>query len=242
MLLPLLGAALAMDPSHALLQRALDGRVVAGRVDYAALKAAPQALDAWLAELATADLAALSANERKALLLNAYNAITLDVVADAWPIASIRDLDGGKVWSTRRFRVAGADRTLDEIENALLRPMGDPRIHAALNCASMGCPPLSPRVYTAATLDAQLDAAARAWVATATLTGDTLTVSTILDWFGDDFVPAYGPARFDIPGLEGKQEAAANFVATYAPDKAAALRKGGYRVVYAPYDWAVNGR
>lgn len=242
MSLLLVAAALALDPTHATLQRALDGRVFGPRVDYAALKADPRALDAYLAELAAADLARMTPDEKKAFLINAYNALTLDVVADAWPIRSIRALDGGKVWSTRRFRVAGRDLTLDQIEHELLRPMGDPRIHAAVNCASLGCPPLSPKVYAVATLDAQLDAASRAWAATATLAGGTLTVSTILDWFGEDFVPAYGASRWDIPALEGKQEAAANFVAAYVPDKADAIRRGGYRVVYAPYDWGVNAR
>lgn len=238
----LVAAAFAMDPTHATFQRALDGRVSNGRVDYAALKKDPRALDAYLAELAAADLSRMSAAEKKAFLVNAYNAITLDVVADAWPIRSIKDLDGGKVWSTRRFRVAGADRTLDEIEHVLLRPLGDARIHAAINCASVGCPPLSPKAYAVATLDAQLDAAARSLAASATIAGGTLTVSTIHDWFGDDFVPTYGRSRWDIPGLDGKEEAAANFVAAYAPDKAAALRAGGYRVAYAPWDWSVNGR
>lgn len=238
----LVAAALAMDPTHATLQRALDGRVSNGRVDYAALKKDPRALDAYLAELAAADLGRMSSAERKAFLVNAYNAITLDVVADAWPIRSIRDLDGGKVWTTRRFRVAGADRTLDEIEHALLRPMGDARIHAAINCASVGCPPLSPKAFTVATLDAQLDAAARTLAASATLAAGTLTVSALHDWFGDDFVAVYGRSRWDIPGLEGKEEAAANFVAAYAPDNAGAVRAGGYRVAYAPWDWAVNAR
>jgi len=235
-----IGVALALDAGHAGLQRALDGRVGAGRVDYAALKAAPAALDAYLAEVATASLAGLSANEKKAFYINAYNALTLDVVADAYPIASIRDLDGGKVWGARRFKVAGRDLSLDDIEHKELRPLGDPRIHAAINCAAVGCPPLAPKVFTAATLDAQLDAASRAWAATATLKEGVLTLNSIFDWFGDDFVPAYGARRFDVPGLEGKAEAAANFVAAYAPDKAEALKKGGYTVKYAPYDWALN--
>ncbi len=235
-----IGVALAVDAGHAGLQRALDGRVVAGRVDYAALKAAPQALDGYLAEVAAASLTGMSAAEKKAFYVNAYNALTLDLVADNYPLASIRDLDGGKPWSARRFKVAGRDLTLDDIEHTELRPLGDPRIHAAINCAAVGCPPLAPKVFTAANLDAQLDVAARAWAATATLKDGVLTLNAIFDWFGDDFVPTYGARRFDIPGLDGKAEAAANFVAAYAPDKAEALKKGGYTVKYAAYDWALN--
>ncbi len=238
----LIGIALAMDPSHAKLQKALDGKVVGGRVDYAALESAPQALDAYLAEVATASLDGMGPAEKKAFLINAYNALTIDLVADNYPLRSIRDLDEGKVWSTRKFKVAGAERTLDDIEHGLLRPMGDPRIHAAVNCASLGCPPLAERVFTAKELDAQLDAVSRRWAATATLAGGELRLNPIFDWFGDDFLPGYGAARFDIPGVEGKQEAAANFVAAYAPDKAEAIRRGGYRVVYTEYDWGLNGR
>lgn len=242
MLVVLATLALAMDPSHSTLQKALDGKVVDGRVDYRALKASPQALDAYLAEVAAASLAGRTPAETKAFYINAYNALTLDLVADHYPLASIRDLDGGKPWSTRRFRVAGRDLTLDDIEHKELRPLGDARIHAAVNCASIGCPPLAASVYTPAALDAQLDAASRQWAATATLKDGVLTLNRIFDWYGEDFVPAYGKARFDIPGVDGKAEAAANFVATYAPDKAEALRKGGYRVVYGEYDWGLNDR
>lgn len=235
-------AALAWDPSHAKLQEALNGRVAGGRVEYSALKARPQALDAYLAEVAAAPLATMSAAEKKAFLINAYNALTLDLIADNYPLGSIRDLDWGRVWSTRTFRVGGQDLTLDDIEHRMLRPMGDARIHAAVNCASIGCPPLAETVFTAANLDAQLDAASRRWAAQATLKDGVLTVNKIFDWYGDDFVPAYGKSRWDVPGLDGKQEAAANFIATYAPEKAEALRRGGYRVVYGDYDWGLNGR
>jgi hypothetical protein len=240
-MITLVAAAFAMDPTHAALQKVLDGHVSGGKVDYAGLKATPQALDAYLAEVAGASTVGMGADEKKAFFLDAYNALTIDLVADNWPLASIRDLDGGKVWDTRKFRVAGQDRTLNDIENKELRPLGDPRVHAALNCASKGCPPLADKVYTGLGLDAQLEAAARRFATTATLAGTTLSVSHIFEWYGDDFVPRFGAKLFDVPGLDGKAEAAVNFVATYAPDKAAALRKG-VTVAYTPYDWGVNAR
>ena len=238
----IVAAALGMDATHAKLQEVLRARVARGRVDYAGLKAAPQALDAYLAQVAGASLDAMTAPEKMAFLINAYNALTLDLIADEWPLTSIRDLNFGQVWSFRRFRVAGADRSLDDLEHKLLRPMGDPRIHAAVNCASIGCPPLSDTVFTAAGLDGQLDAASRRWAATSTLAGGTLTVSKIFDWYGDDFVVRYGASRWDIPGLSGKEEAAANFVAAHVPALADAIKRGGYTVAYAPYDWGVNAR
>lgn len=232
--------ALAVDPNHTALQKALDGRVVNGRVDYAGLKAAPAALDVYVGQVGAANLEGLSPAEEKAFLINAYNALTIDLIVDNYPLASIRDLDLGRVWSVRKFKVAGKDMTLDDIEHGRLRKLGDPRIHAAVNCASIGCPPLPDKVFTAANLDAQLDEASRRWAATATFDGKTLTVNKIFDWYGDDFLPGYGKAKFDIPGLAGKQEAAANFIAAYAPEKAEALRKGDYAVTWAEYDWGLN--
>lgn len=240
MLLLLSSLALAFDHSHAGLQRVLDTRLASGRVDYAALHEDHAALDTWLAEASTAPVSTFTADQQKAFWINAYNAITLRVIADAWPVASPRDIDGGKLWDTRRFLVGGSPRTLNDIEHKLLRPMGDARIHAALNCGAVGCPPLSAKVFVATGLGAQLDAASRRWAASASLSGGTLTLNQIFDWYGEDFVPAWGEGRYDIPGVEGKAEAAANFVAFYAPDKAASLRAGGYTVRYLPYDWRVN--
>ncbi len=238
----LVSTAFAIDPTHAALQRVLDARLSGGRVDYAGLKAAPAELDAYLKEVATADPNAMSADDRKAFWINAYNALTLDLVADSYPIKSIMDLDGGKVWDTRKFAVAGKQMSLNDIEQRTLRPLGDARIHAALNCASIGCPPLAAKVFLGTGLSGQLDAASKKWVAGTKLEGATASVSQIFDWYGDDFVAKYGASRFDIPGLDGKAEAAANFIAVYAPDKAAALKAGGYTVTYAAYDWGLNKR
>lgn len=230
----LLASAHAFDP--AAWQRVLDARLRDGRVDYAAIKADPRELDGFLSEVRATPLASLSGDERKAFLINAYNALTVDLVADAWPIDSIRSLDGGKVWDTRRFDVGGSSLTLNQLEDQL-RAGGDPRIHAALNCASLGCAPLATRAYTATGLDAQLDAASARWVAGTTV-GDTVTVSRIFEWYGQDFVAKFGTP--DVPGVDGTAEAAVNFVARYLPSQADRLRKGGYRVAYAEYDWRIN--
>lgn len=167
-------------------------------------------------------------------------------MAEAWPLASIRDIDGGKVWSSRSFVVAGESLTLDAIENQKLRPMGDPRIHAALNCASKGCPPLRAHAYVREDLDAQLDDASRAWARAGSAMrweGATLQLTSIFDWYGDDFLARYGKAFYDVPGLSGKQEAAVNYLATYAdPAMAVKLRAGNYKTVWMVYDWGVNGR
>lgn len=234
-------AALAA-PDVTPLQQVLDQHLKGGRLDYAAI-AASDPLDGYLAQLAAApepsDRAA-----KMAFWINAYNALTIDLVADHWPLASIRDLDGGDPWGKRRFSVAGKQVTLNDIEHQILRPMGDPRIHAAVNCASIGCPPLYPRAFTAAGLEAQLSGASSAWAAgngaRIDQAGGAVGLSKIFDWYGDDFLAR---TDTDVPGLDGKQQAAIDFLADHlAGADAAWLRAGGYSVSWVDYDWRVNAR
>lgn len=228
----LVTAAAAFDHAYAGYQAVLTARVSGGRVDYSGLKAAPAALDAVLVEVSAAPVASFSASQKKAFYINAYNALTLDLIADSYPVASIRDLDGGKVWDTRSFSVGGERLTLNAIENTKLRTLGDPRIHAAINCAAVSCPPLQSRAFVAETLDTQLDAATRAWVSTMNVSGGVISVSKIFEWFSVDFARYGGTA----------QAAALGFIGAYAPaDKAAAL-KAGVDVRFLEYDWKLNGR
>jgi hypothetical protein len=239
----LLSTAAGADPSA--LAPILSTHVQKTGVNYTALAADRAPLTAYLDSLAAADLSGATPAEKMAFWINAYNAMTLEVMAEEWPVTSILTIDFGRAWKTRKRRLAGEDRTLDAIEHQLLRPMGDARIHAAIVCASKGCPPLSTTVYNASELDAQLDAASRAWVATtaATLnrTKKHISLSRIFEWFGEDFTAQY--ATFDIPGVEGTREAALNFVATYSsPKDRVWIRSGDYGLALARYDWSVNGR
>jgi hypothetical protein len=241
LLVTLISSAMALDPGawQQVLSASVDSR---GNVNYAAVHAAG-VLDGYLAGLAQATEPSARA-EKMAFWINAYNALTVDLVADNWPLRSIRDLDGGDPWGTRSFTVAGRQVTLNDIEHKILRPMGDARIHAAVNCASRGCPPLARQAFTGAALDAQLDAVAQSWVRGSGARVDpatgTVTLSRIFEWYGEDFVASYGLP--DVPGIAGKQEAAANFVARYWPDQAAYLHGGGYTVAYSTYDWSVNAQ
>ncbi len=231
----MLVAAAATDPYQA----ALDTYTAGGRVDYAAIHVA-RAFDPIVQSLGEAKIPA-DPKAAMAFWINAYNAITIDLVADEWPLASIRDLDGGKVWDTRKFPVAGKSVTLNEIENGILRPLGDPRVHAALNCASRGCPPLAAKAFAGPTLDAQLDVQASAWIHTNGLAIDRahaeVAISPIFDWYGDDFTKVAGP---DVPGVDGEAEAAIRFALLHDPGDAPYLRAGGYTVTWADYDWGVE--
>lgn len=234
--------AAAFDHQHTVYQSVLDRWVSAGNVDYAGLAADAAPLDGYLVEVARATPTGMTPEQKKAFYLNAYNALTLDLVAGAYPIRSILELDAGKVWDTRKFTVAGASITLNDLENRMLRTLGDPRIHAALNCASRGCPALAAKVFRPETLDAQLEQAAKVWVASTSVRGQTVTISKIFDWFGDDFVPMYGASYQDLPGLEGKQEAALNFISRYAPERAATIKAGNLTIQYLDYDWSLNNK
>lgn len=235
--------AMPLDDAVMLYTKLLGTYVGRGGVDYHGLGA--DGLTPVLASFAQVDLAELNALQRKALYLNAYNALTLDLIADNLPLDSSMGLDGGKVWDTRTFTVAGEALTLSDIENKKLRTLGDPRIHAALNCASKGCPPLINRAFTADGLELQLDQAARAWVKTNAVKVDqankVVHLSRIFEWYGEDFTAAWGKRLRDIPGVEGTQEAALNFVIHYSgPSEQVFLQAGGYKVVYAEYDWGLN--
>ena len=141
LLLALLTTAEAHD--HSKWQAVLDKhRAAEATVDYPAIQAA-SSTKSYVTGLATASEPTQRA-EKLAFWLNAYNAITVDLVAKSWPIGSIKELDSGKVWTTRSFTVAGQRLSLDQIEKEKLVPLGEPRIHFAVNCASIGCPAMSP--------------------------------------------------------------------------------------------------
>jgi hypothetical protein len=216
-------------------------RGTTGRVNYGAIHR-DGTLDGHLKTLEDATEPADRA-AAMALWINAYNALTVDLVADHFPIASIRDLDGGEVWKTRHFTVAGRSVTLDSIEHQILRPMGDPRVHFALNCAALGCPTLRAQAFKAESMDAQLEQASQAWIATQGIQIDRpnqqLRVSKIFDWYASDFVPATGST---IPGVDGRLQGVLQFIALRVKDPDAQwLRNGGYELVFLGYDWRVNG-
>lgn len=214
-------------------------------VDYGALSEKSGQLASYLQRVAAATPGEMSTAERTAFWINAYNATTLKLVIDHLPLASIRDLDEGRVWDTRATVVGGERLTLNQLENERLRPLGDPRIHAALNCAAKGCPPLRASAYEAAELEAALEGAVETWVRGGGVVLDRprqqLRLSQVFKWYGEDFVSP--PGAPGIPGIEATTVGALHFLGTYlAPADAAWMRAGGYRVVFLDYDWALNAR
>ncbi len=167
--------------------------------------------------------------EALAFYVNAYNALTVAAVLEAWPTESVMRVEG--FFDTATHQVAGEAMTLNALENDILRSdrFGEPRIHFIVNCASQSCPPLDRELYTAENLEAKLALAARSYVrATTEVTSHTAKVSRLFEWFAVDFGGAEGVRAFVADQLEG---AAAEHV-----------RSERTTIGYQDYDWALNGR
>ena len=241
--------AVAFDHSHAAWTELLGKHVAwnaAGTtttVDYAGFARDRAALDAYrdaLAQVTPAQSEALDPASRLAFLINAYNAHTVALILTKYPkLESIKDLGGvfSSPWKQRFFTLLGEERHLDAVEHELIRGapgFAEPRIHFAVNCASIGCPALRPEAYTGAALDTQLEDQTRRFLSDRSrnrydAASETLHVTKLFDWYGDDFAPSV-----------------ATFLAKYADvlgDHAAArerIRRGGVDVEFLEYDWRLN--
>lgn len=206
-------------------------------VAYREVSAADRAaLAAYLDGLARVPVSSLAPGEQMTFWINLYNALTVRVVLDHFPVRSIRDIDispgllADGPWGARLLEVEGEPLCLDDIEHRILRPIwSDPRIHYAVNCASIGCPNLAREPFQADRLDAQLDAAAYAFVnhpRGVRLDEGRLVVSSIYHWFKEDFG---GDDRGVIRHL----------LAYAAPSLAMPLQKVD-RIASHAYDWSLN--
>ena len=168
-----------------------------------------------------------------------------NTVPSRYPSCKVPDgcLDG--VWDDRDWTVAGKKLTLNEIEHTILRQeFAEPRIHVAINCASNGCPPLLDVPYHADRLDSLLTVSSRRFA-----TSDThnridpvrkiARLSSIFDWFGDDFVNRYYVAD-KYSGLDEKKSAALNFIVSHLPESTAVVADSTHSVEYMEYDWTLN--
>lgn len=164
----------------------------AGKVDYKGFKADQQALDAYLQQLAANPPAGTwKRADQMAYWINAYNAFTIDLIVDNYPVSSILKLDGGKTWDVKRILLGGKKYSLNQIENEILRPeFKDARIHFALNCAARSCPPLYNKAFTAKNLERALEQRTRQFINDArfnTLSAGKASVSKIFEWYAADF-------------------------------------------------------
>lgn len=186
---------------HSAFATFLDTYLVAGadgvnRVRYGAVSEGDRAgLQAYIAGLEAMTVTALNRDEQFALWANLYNAVTIEVILEAYPVKSIRSIRPGFFaigpWGKERVTVQGAALSLDDIEHGIMRThWDDNRVHYAVNCASIGCPNLRPVPFTGARLEADLDDAARDYInhpRGVTVEDGRLVASKIFDWYAEDF-------------------------------------------------------
>lgn len=210
-------------------------RVAYGRVD----PADKAALDVYVAQLEAAPVSDFSAREQLPYWINVYNAATVKMIVDHYPLDSITDVPLGGFfsfgpWGEKILTIEGEEVSLDDVEHRIIRPVfKDPRIHYGVNCASIGCPNLAVEPFTADNIERLFDEGAKAYVGHergAKVTGGAgtparLTVSSIYSWFESDF------------DADGGVVAHLQKYAT--PEKAARVAEAG-EVFGHNYDWSLN--
>ena len=203
-----------------------------GFVDYDGIKADP-AFGRFVAGLASASTADLDErNTRLALLINAYNAFAIRGILDGYSPASM--LGRYTFFKRREYGLLGEKTTLEDLEHGEILPLGEPRIHFAIVCASISCPRLANQAYAPAELEAQLESAARTFVNDGTrnrydVQRQVAFLSSIFDWYQADFIKAAGSTQ--------------KYLARYVSDPAARelLARDGFKVRFVDYDWDLNG-
>jgi Protein of unknown function, DUF547 len=160
-----------------------------GNVNYKSFNTDSKNLDVYLKELETAiPDKNYSRNETLAYWINAYNAYTVKLIVDNYPKKSIKDIPNA--WSKKWITLAKKKYSLEDIEHTILRKMNEPRIHFAINCASVSCPNLINEAYTADKLEKQLEASAKSFIndkTKNTIAADKVEISEIFNWFAGDF-------------------------------------------------------
>ncbi len=228
----------------------------ASQVRYAGFARDRAALKRYLGTLSgvtAAEFETWSKAEQMAFLINAYNAFAIEKILTRYPdIRSIWDF--GKVFGNpfkdRFFQLLGRAASLDDIEHGRLRAKGvygEPRVHFAVNCASVGCPMLREEAYVAARLEAQLEEQARRFLSDRSRNRfdpqrGVLEVSRIFDWFEEDWTSGYRGFDGRTPPIESRERYFARYANLLAdrPQDQKLIADGQARIAFLDYDWALN--
>lgn len=207
-----------------------------GWVDYRALRADEQQLDVYLQSLNHAELEQMGRDERLAFLINAYNAFTLKLIVENYPLDSIKDIPAEERWDAVRWQLAGRTVSLNQLEHEWVRPhFKEPRIHFALVCAAIGCPPLRNEAYQGRQIEHQLNEqttyvhAHRTWFHYDRQNG--LALTQLYNWYGDDFAQVIGSVE--------------EFASEYSDELKRDLQdQEGHKIEirWLKYDWGLNDR
>lgn len=206
-----------------------------GGVDYSALKSDPTKLDDYLRNLERVEFDRLGRDEKLALLINAYNAFTLRLILDNYPVDSIQDIPQEQRWDAQRWNVGGNTWSLNQIEHEQIRPkFVEPRVHFALVCAAIGCPILRNEAYQADRIDEQLEDQSRyvhthdRWFQFDAQNG-VVRLTRLYFWYGGDFEQVAGSVL--------------NFAAGYSPELKRIIDGGTKpQIEWLDYDWKLNDK
>lgn len=234
----------SFDHSHSTWTEVLAQNVVKSgpesRVKYGKLKSNATTLTRYLQSLekvSKAEFDGFTESQKLAFLINAYNAFTIKLVIDNYPITSIKDAGSlfKSPWKKKLFSLFGQERSLDEIEHEMIRPVfNEPRIHFALVCASGGCPPLRPEAFKADKLEAQLEDSAKTFLSDPKKNRylskqKRLELSSIFKWYGDDFKNKFSSVEAFV----------ASKITSVREDQEA-IKSGKVAITYLEYDWTLN--
>jgi Protein of unknown function, DUF547 len=210
------------ESDHAVWNDLLKKHVSAtGKVNYKGFKTDLEILDSYMRSLnENAPSETATKEERLPYWINAYNAVTIRLIVVNYPLSSITKLDGGKPWDVKRYSNGGKKMSLNDIENNILRPMGDARIHFALNCAAKSCPPILNEAFTADNVNKLLESRTKQFINSSrtVVEKEAIKVSKVFEWYAKDFGNIV------------------DFVNKYAKVKASKTAK----VTYQDYDWSLN--
>lgn len=232
---------LAFDQSHSELNQILEEHVKwegkQSLFNYRKLKLKPGKLKLYLKELSgvkEAEFKLWTSEQRLAFLINAYNAFTIKLILDNYPLNSIKDISGlfTSAWKKKFFFLFGEKTHLDHIEHDLIRgKFNEPRIHFAVVCASIGCPSIQDKAFTDKNLESLLNKSARTFLTDPSKNkiADKLYLSKIFKWYGGDFVKKYGSIEKYIAPI------ISNSAATISR-----IRAKSFHVDFTKYDWKLN--
>ena len=201
-----------------------------GIVDYKSFKADEAKLDTYISYLEkTTPASSWSENKQKAFWINAYNAYTIKLILENYPLKSIMDIkqDGKTAWKISFAKVGGKTYTLDHIEHEILRKnLFDPRIHVGVNCASGSCPKLGNTAFTEDNVHANLEELMKEFINDSSrnkITNNKVQISSIFDWFKEDFT---------------KNGSVIDYLNKYSTTEINADAK----ISYLKYDWSLNSK
>ena len=254
-----MGAA-AFDHSHKAWDDLVKKHVVlinggkASKVNYVAFGKDRASLKSYLDSLSAvpeSEFKSWSKPQQMAFLINAYNGFTVELILQNYPVKSIKDIGGvfDNRWKRKFFKLFGQDFYLDKIEHETLRKPGaydEPRVHFAVNCASIGCPMLREEAFTADKLDRQLEEQTVRFLSDRSrnrYADGKLEVSMIFNWFKDDWTSGYKGFDGKTPAITSREAWFARYakVLADAPADQQKIAEGKAAIGHLEYDWSLNG-